>query len=155
MFSNKNHFSAASAEVRGEFYDVRDAQTVVSKSIVSSLCAIVTELISSPYRCPAVAQLWNFILLSHPAQDTYLDYTLKGHAEWVKPDEIEALPSQEVLLEPRKSLLSAYFEKVLMNFDKDKIAELWRETNSATAVRREILKTDNDYRIFASSTMRL
>uniref|UniRef100_A0A914YCW7 Lysosomal-trafficking regulator n=1 Tax=Panagrolaimus superbus TaxID=310955 RepID=A0A914YCW7_9BILA len=156
MFSNKNLFSATSlAHDLTEIYESRDPLIIVSKSLVSSVCTIISELVSSPYRCPAVVQLWNFILLSHPAQDTYLDYTLKGHAEWVRPEDIESSAADEAILEPQNSLLSAFFEKVLMNFDKDKIAELWKETNSATTVRKEILKSENDYRIFAPSAMRL
>lgn len=48
--------------------------------IISNLC---TQLIGSPYRSDAVIQLWNFILLSHPAQDTYLDYSTYNHNEWI------------------------------------------------------------------------
>lgn len=50
-------------------------------SIINNLC---NKLIGSPYRSDAVIQLWNFIFLSHPAQDTYFDYSTRNHNEWIR-----------------------------------------------------------------------
>uniref|UniRef100_A0A7E4ULQ9 SEC7 domain-containing protein n=1 Tax=Panagrellus redivivus TaxID=6233 RepID=A0A7E4ULQ9_PANRE len=127
MQQNPHVFSAKFATCGFEKYaKLGDPLTLASKSIVASICVIVSELVPSPYHCPPVTCLWKYILLSHPAQDVYLDYNFKGHSEWIRPAEIEQPPSApDPGTETQSSLLSAYFEKVLMNFDKDKIAEIW------------------------------
>lgn len=51
----------------------------------SVIADLAKHLLGEPYRCQEVANLWNFTLLSHPAQDTYLDYTIRAHNEWVNP----------------------------------------------------------------------
>lgn len=132
--------------------NVEETRTV----LVNGICSIINDLVSSPYRCHAVHNIWNFILLSHAAQDTYLDYVSKGHADWIHPDEIEIVEDDESTSQPSTgSMLSAFFEKVLMNFDKDKIAELWNNKNSVSLVRKTIFKSEQDYRIFTASTSRL
>ncbi|KAE9551367.1 hypothetical protein FO519_005421 [Halicephalobus sp. NKZ332] len=140
----------------GSVEDYEEDYIVITRSLVNGICAIVSELISSPFRCSGVLNLWNFILLSHPAQDTYLDFSLNGHSEWIKLDEIESEEDEKDDFEPHGSLLSSFFEKVLMNFDKDKIADFWSKKNSVTDVRKEILKTQHDFRVFKNQqNMRL
>lgn len=64
--------------------NIETESSLALRNIASVLNNLCTELIGSPYRSDAVIQLWNFILLSHPAQDTYFDYSTRSHNDWIR-----------------------------------------------------------------------
>lgn len=45
--------------------------------------SIVMELVGDPVQYAEFVQLWNFILLSHPPQDNYLEYSIADYTTWI------------------------------------------------------------------------
>lgn len=121
----------------------------LDETLTKALKTIVRELLSSNSDHDCVTHLWHFLLLSHPAQDTYLDYSIKGHNDWICLETL--IPGEEPSIQGH-SALSKFFERVLLNFGKDHVAKLWRDTNSAVGVRKALYQDAQAPRIFSIIT---
>uniref|UniRef100_A0A915DQP9 Uncharacterized protein n=1 Tax=Ditylenchus dipsaci TaxID=166011 RepID=A0A915DQP9_9BILA len=105
--------------------------------IAEVLNTLVGEIVGMPYRVTEVTQLWNFILLSHPAYDTYLDYSIESHNGWIKAEALD--PGEEPQLDGKHSELSDFLQEMLQKHGKEKISRLWvQSNNSAIAVRQQL-----------------
>ena len=54
-----------------------------ASGLVDAIMAIVSALDNSVKNADCLLHLWNFIFLSHPASDTYLERKIHGHADWL------------------------------------------------------------------------
>lgn len=53
-------------------------------SAVNSITRITSALSEQDETVNSILILWNFVFLSHPAVDTYLNYKIRGHVDWIK-----------------------------------------------------------------------
>lgn len=51
----------------------------------------LTSFQGSPESPQAITDLWHFIFLSHPANNTYIDHMVVGHCEWINPGMLEKM----------------------------------------------------------------
>ncbi|KAH7728112.1 beige/BEACH domain-containing protein [Aphelenchoides avenae] len=104
-----------------------------SPAVLSSVITkLAKHLLGEPYRCGEVSNLWHFTLLSHPAQDTYLDYTIRAHNDWINAGYFETGREPDAV---GKSELAECLKGLLETHGKERIATLWSNSNSAIAVR--------------------
>ncbi|PAV68973.1 hypothetical protein WR25_08545 [Diploscapter pachys] len=88
----------------------------------------------SPESPQAIADLWHFIFLSHPANNTYIDHMVVGHCEWINPAFIKDEPEGDLQGE---SQLSKKLNKILRTVGKDAFLEKWRHGQTLFDIRRE------------------
>ncbi|CAD5228314.1 unnamed protein product [Bursaphelenchus okinawaensis] len=106
------------------------------------LCSLVRACLDSPYNCKQVSQLWDFILLSHPAPDFYIDKNIQGKGDWIQYEETGFTVTKEQ--ERHESELCELLNQMTKLHSKDEIESVWASTNSLLAIRKTFLdKSDN------------
>lgn len=78
MFQNPNLFKYE--KKFDKFYSNLEVKYI---KVWKMLYVILIELIGDPVQYDEFVQLWNFILLSHPAHDNYLEYSLVDYNTWI------------------------------------------------------------------------
>ncbi|KAI1732503.1 beige/BEACH domain-containing protein [Ditylenchus destructor] len=141
MFQNKESYQFVIHTQMAQRESKRPPLTLPVFDLAETMRNLVSEMIGMPYKCMEVTVLWNFILLSHPAHDTYLDYSIKSHNAWIQPESLD--PGDEPEPQEKHTELSDYFQDILKKHGREKIVNLWiRTNNSAIAVRKELNKED-------------
>lgn len=88
MFQNKESYQFVTHSQMAPRESKRPPVTPPVFDLAETMRNLVSEMIGMPYKCMEVTVLWNFILLSHPAHDTYLDYSIKSHNAWIQPGNV-------------------------------------------------------------------
>lgn len=84
MLQNPDFFEYDNEKYLDNFYsNLTQKSEIKSIKIWEMLYTIIIELIGDPVQCNEFVQLWNFILLSHPAHDNYLEYLLINYTTWI------------------------------------------------------------------------
>ncbi|KAK0404600.1 hypothetical protein QR680_017532 [Steinernema hermaphroditum] len=112
--------------------------------LIDSFVTLIRRLIGSPASADTVISLWNFILLSHTAANTYIVSNIQGYNDWLRIDSMRCSDMEPVIL--GETPLSALLSNIYETLGKNRVSEVWKKTMSVTAVRkvyRECLNVHN------------
>uniref|UniRef100_A0A0N5AE21 Non-specific serine/threonine protein kinase n=1 Tax=Syphacia muris TaxID=451379 RepID=A0A0N5AE21_9BILA len=126
------HFLHACQRMSREIEDFPLASDDADKA-VDYATKIVSNLIDSNKTVDNILLLWDFILLSHPAVDTYLNSKIRGHIDWIKTEYLKDDRQERVLGE---SVLARRLRDYACRLGKEKIAENWARKRSVVALRK-------------------
>ncbi|CAD5235429.1 unnamed protein product [Bursaphelenchus xylophilus] len=113
-----------------------------AEDFAQNLCNLVKNCLDFPYNCRQVSSLWDFIQLSHPAPDFYIDKSIQGRGDWLGYEETGFTVIKEQ--ERKISELCEVLNSMMKTHSKDEIESVWASTNSLLAIRKTFLDQDTE-----------
>ncbi|TKR81121.1 hypothetical protein L596_015054 [Steinernema carpocapsae] len=114
------------------------------EQLIDSLKVLIRTFVDSPGTADTVIALWNFILLSHTAANTYVLSNIEGYNNWLQIGSMRCPESEPVI--PGETPLSSLLSNIYETLGKNRVSEIWKKTASVTAIRkvfRECLQVQN------------
>ncbi|KJH43999.1 hypothetical protein DICVIV_09982 [Dictyocaulus viviparus] len=104
------------------------------EQMIADLVTIIDVLLETPREAKTVSLLWNFIVISHPANATYLEHDIQKHRDWINsyfpPEDVyDAIDADTKLC----SQLRQYMDLLGSDF----ISSMWRNGSTVFDIRRE------------------